>query len=99
MSTEQLNRYQRSLTNQMKQRILQATSSDGFINWDEVYFDIYDVLNAFQPVNEQVRHAVKKQLMSGGRSGGKSTEQDLSEALWSLTEGIKEQSTLVSSIG
>lgn len=81
----------------MKKRILDATSiqdNNIVINWDEVYFDVYDVLNAFHPINEQVRHAVKKQLMSGGRLGGKSAIQDLNESLWSLSEGIKEQSSL-----
>jgi hypothetical protein len=53
-------------------------------------FDVYDVLRAFEVTDPAIAHAVKKLLVTGGRNGGKSKEQDLQEALWSLKEAIKE---------
>ena len=56
------------------------------------HFDVYDVLNAFNPQSEQIRHAVKKLLVTGGRLGGKTALQDIDEAIWSLEEAKKELS-------
>jgi hypothetical protein len=57
---------------------------------DTKTFDVYDVLRAFEVTDPAIAHAVKKLLVTGGRNGGKSKEQDLHEALWSLKESIKE---------
>jgi len=88
------NPYAKQFTNRMKQKIkeaLEAANGDfNAIDWSKVTYDFYDVANSFEMVNEQVKHATKKQLQSGGRSGGKLLVDDLKEARWSLDEGIKE---------
>ncbi|CAN8140429.1 hypothetical protein THIOSC13_1910004 [uncultured Thiomicrorhabdus sp.] len=52
--------------------------------------DVYDVLNAFEVTDPMIAHAVKKLLVSGGRSGGKTEKQDIEEARWSIDECLKE---------
>lgn len=87
------NAYAKHFTNRMKEKVMSAISVvDGkpHVEWDDVTFDFYDIANSFEMANEQVRHATKKQLQSGGRVGGKSQLQDLNEAIWSLQEGINE---------
>jgi len=94
LKVKEPNPYAKQFTNRMKQKIKEALeAADGDFNaidWSTVTYDFYDVANSFEMVNEQVKHATKKQLQSGGRSGGKSLVDDLKEARWSLDEGIKE---------
>jgi hypothetical protein len=52
--------------------------------------DCYDVQDAIGFRQAAVAHAFKKMFAMGGRSGGKSYEQDLDECIWSLTRA-KEQ--------
>lgn len=53
-----------------------------------VCVDIYDICTAFPPVNSAVEHLIKKLLVTGKRSGGKSVIQDLKDAIWSLERAI-----------
>jgi len=46
--------------------------------------DIYRVLDLFGVTHPCIQHAVKKLLVTGGRAGGKTTEQDVREAIYSL---------------
>jgi len=46
--------------------------------------DVYAVLHAFRVTSQTIGHAIKKLLFPGQRSGGKSEEQDIDEAAWSL---------------
>ncbi len=46
--------------------------------------DVYRVGVAFGVTDPCLFHALKKILLPGGRVGGKSTEQDIDEAIWSL---------------
>ena len=55
--------------------------------------DVYDVINMFSVTNPMVQHALKKLLVTGGRSGGKSELQDLKEAAMSIEQAIKELET------
>lgn len=48
------------------------------------WIDVYDVLKAFGVTNQANGHAIKKQLAPGKR-GVKSTDQDLKEAIDSIT--------------
>ncbi|WP_425070664.1 hypothetical protein [Sagittula sp. S175] len=50
--------------------------------------DVYDVLRAYGVADPAVAHAIKKLLVPGARSGGKSAAQDLREAAWSITNAI-----------
>ena len=52
--------------------------------------DVYDVLNMFSVTCPMVQHALKKLLVTGGRSGGKSEIQDLKEAAMSIEQAIQE---------
>jgi len=52
--------------------------------------DVYDVLNMFSITCPMVQHALKKLLVTGGRSGGKSEIQDLKEAAMSIEQAIQE---------
>lgn len=47
--------------------------------------DIYRVLLMFGVTDPCLQHAVKKLLVAGGRTAGKSTEKDIDEAIASLT--------------
>jgi hypothetical protein len=58
------------------------------------HYDFYDVANSFGMLNEQIKHAAKKMLQTGGRSGGKSVERDIKDCIWSLQEALKEVSSL-----
>ena len=69
-----INPYTKQFTNRMK---------------ENKSFDVYDVCNAYE-LDSMRSHAVKKLLVTGGRSGGKSELQDLQEARWTLDELIKE---------
>jgi len=79
------NKYRKPFTNRMINSIGMA-DGEPYIG----HFDVYDVLNAFNPPSEQIRHAVKKLLVTGGRLGGKTALQDINEAIWSLEEAKKE---------
>jgi hypothetical protein len=46
--------------------------------------DVYRVLLAFNVTDPCIQHAVKKLLVPGLRLGGKTTEKDVAEAIWSL---------------
>ena len=79
------NKYRMKFTKRMVDSIGTA-NNEPYIG----HFDVYDVLNAFSPPSEQIRHAVKKLLVTGGRLGGKTALQDIDEAIWSLEEAKKE---------
>lgn len=46
--------------------------------------DIYRVLHLFGVTDPCLQHAVKKLLVTGGRSGGKDAAKDVREAIYSL---------------
>lgn len=46
--------------------------------------DVYRVLKLFNVTDQNIGHAVKKLLVPGSRSGGKSFEQDIIDARDSL---------------
>jgi len=46
--------------------------------------DVYRLLLLFNVTDPCIQHAVKKLLVTGGRSGGKSQEQDVKEAIQTL---------------
>ena len=48
------------------------------------FLDVYMVLHAFAVTSQTIGHAIKKLLVPGQRSGGKTEEQDVSEAVWTL---------------
>lgn len=54
-----------------------------------VIVDAYDILSAYGTVCPAVDHALKKLLCLGKRSGGKSYEQDIKEAIWSLERALE----------
>ncbi len=54
-----------------------------------VVVDVYDVVWAFKVTNPAIAHAAKKLLLSGQRTGGKSIEQDLREAIVAIERGIE----------
>lgn len=95
------NKYARQFTRRMRDKLFSAAHVRGddeiIIDFSQVTFDAYDVLNAFYskpedklPCQTQVDHALKKLLALGKRSGGKTIEQDINEAIWSLQEALKE---------
>jgi hypothetical protein len=47
--------------------------------------DAYRVLLAFGITDPCIQHAVKKLLCAGLRSGGKTIDHDVADAIWSLT--------------
>ena len=49
-----------------------------------VIVDVYRVLRAFGVTDNNLGHAIKKLLVPGQRSGGKSAEQDVAKAIWTL---------------
>lgn len=46
--------------------------------------DVYRVLLAFNVTDPCIQHAIKKLLVAGRRNGGKTIEQDVGEAVWTL---------------
>lgn len=50
-----------------------------------VTVDVYRILHAFEVTDPCVQHAIKKLLCAGKRLGGKTLEQDIGEAIWTLT--------------
>lgn len=52
------------------------------------YIDVYDVLRLFDVVEPALQHAIKKLLMPGKRGKG-DYEQDLREAIQSITRAIE----------
>ncbi len=47
--------------------------------------DVYDILDRmFAPIPHVIGHAIKKLLVLGKRSGGKSPEHDANDAIWSI---------------
>lgn len=49
-----------------------------------VMVDVYHVLRLFGVTDQNLGHAIKKLLVPGLRSGGKSVAQDIGEAIWTL---------------
>ena len=64
---------------------LYPTTNEGFYKY---YFDVYDVLRAFEVACPATQHAIKKLLMAGKR-GHKDTMQDLKEARASIDRAIE----------
>ncbi len=53
--------------------------------------DVYRVLDLFKVTDPCLAHAVKKLLVPGGRSAGKSDRQDVQEAVATLTRWLEMQ--------
>ncbi len=53
------------------------------------YVDVYRVLSLFNVTDPCIQHAVKKLLVPGRRSGGKTLEQDIREAIVSLNRALQ----------
>lgn len=53
------------------------------------YVDVYRVLSLFGVTDPCVQHAVKKLLVSGNRTAGKTREQDIREAVVSLNRALQ----------
>lgn len=51
--------------------------------------DVYRILAAFEVTDPCIQHAIKKLLCAGKRIGGKSEEQDIGEAIWTLNRWIE----------
>jgi hypothetical protein len=51
--------------------------------------DAYRVLLAFDITDPCIQHAVKKLLCAGKRSGGKTIDQDVAEAIWTLNRWVE----------
>ena len=49
-----------------------------------VKVDVYRLLAAFEVTDPCFQHAIKKLLVAGRRLGGKSIDQDVAEAIWTL---------------
>lgn len=58
---------------------------------DMDYIDIYEVCRLFNVDDNTgaIHHAIKKLLVSGGRSGGKTKRQDVDEAIQSLQRWVE----------
>jgi len=52
--------------------------------WHWATIDVYAVTHAFGVTAKTIAHAIKKLLAPGKRIGGKTEEQDIGEAIWSL---------------
>lgn len=50
--------------------------------------DVYRVLELFGVTDPAIAHAIKKLLMPGDRGAGKDEEQDIREAIDSLTRAL-----------
>lgn len=50
-----------------------------------VLIDVYRILKAFEVDDPCIQHAIKKLLCAGRRLGGKTIDQDIAEAIWTLT--------------
>lgn len=46
--------------------------------------DVYRVIELFQVTDPCIQHAIKKLLVSGGRSGGKDQQADIRDVIFSL---------------
>lgn len=55
------------------------------------WVDVYDILAAYNTGSAAIDHAIKKLLVPGGRSGGKSRVQDIEEAIWSLQRALEKE--------
>jgi hypothetical protein len=44
-------------------------------------FDVYDILNNFQGMSEEIKHTVKKLLRPAGSTGNKTRAQDIQECI------------------
>ena len=54
--------------------------------------DVYDLLDRmFHPIPHTIGHAIKKLLVLGKRSGGKSAVHDAQDAIWSVNRWIEMQ--------
>lgn len=53
------------------------------------YVDVYRVLALFSVTDPCIQHAVKKLLVPGKRTAGKSREQDIREAIASLNRALQ----------
>lgn len=51
--------------------------------------DVYRVLDLFGVTDQAIGHAIKKLLVTGGRTGGKDFRQDLKEAVDTLTRKLQ----------
>lgn len=49
-----------------------------------VTVDVYRILHAFEVTDPCIQHAIKKLICAGRRLGGKTLEQDIAEAIWTL---------------
>jgi hypothetical protein len=58
--------------------------------------DIYRILELFGVTNPCKQHAIKKLLLSGDRTGGKSEAEDIQEAIDTLTRWQEMKSELLS---
>tara|TARA_R110001592_G_scaffold334932_1_gene619442 strand:- start:155 stop:628 length:474 start_codon:yes stop_codon:yes gene_type:complete len=47
----------------------------------KITFDVYDILNNFKGMSEEVKHTVKKLLRPDGSTGSKSRSQDIQECI------------------
>ncbi len=48
------------------------------------HIDVYRVLDLFEVTDPCIQHALKKLLVPGGRTAGKSKDQDIQEAIVTL---------------
>ena len=53
------------------------------------YIDVYSVLKLFEVTDPAIAHAVKKLLVPGKRTAGKTREQDIREAVVSLNRALQ----------
>lgn len=51
--------------------------------------DVYRILHAFEVHDPCLQHAIKKLLVAGRRLGGKSLDQDVAEAIWTLNRWVE----------
>ncbi len=70
-------------------RKIKACDSD-----EEINVDVYSLCAAFLPgtpeeSREAIAHGLKKVLMAGRRTGGKTFKQDIQEAIFSLQQAIR----------
>lgn len=61
-----------------------VTDEDAKRGYVDVTIDVYRVLRLFEVKDHNLAHAIKKTLVPGQRSGGKSADQDVAEAIWTL---------------
>ena len=51
--------------------------------------DVYRVLELYEVTNPNLQHAIKKLLVAGGRGAGKNIEQDVNEAIDTLSRYLQ----------